>query len=94
MFNTYEKISADTVEALQQDGPFMLNGVQYNAGDYLVKNPDGILTGAFAADFEQAYRKRKKTWSRKKKDNSTEGSEGSEANPVEANVAVAEPTAA
>lgn len=79
---TFERIASETVEADKVETPFLLNGVQYDAGDYLVKNAQGALEGAKAAEFEANFRARRKpstkTWSRKKK-----APEGSTETPTE-----------
>jgi len=72
MFTTYEEISPNTVEAAKVEKPFMLEGVQYNAGDYLLQDPtNGTVKGVKAVEFEAQYRK--KTWSRARKAKTAEG---------------------
>jgi hypothetical protein len=84
MFSKYLPINSTELEAYKSESPFSLVGEEFEAGDYIVKEPDGSVVGARASEFEAKYKKvEKKTWSRKKKaDVPTDGS------VVEANDAV------
>jgi hypothetical protein len=71
-FAEYRPRQSATISALISDGPFLLNGQQFQAGDFIVKNPDGSLTGKAAAEFDEQYERVKKTWTRTKKDKGIE----------------------
>jgi hypothetical protein len=90
-FDQYRLRESATVSAMLSPKAFVLNGVSFAAGDFIVSDPEsGALTGVAAADFEAKYEKVKATRGPRKAKTPTGQLEASN----EASSEVAEPVAA
>lgn len=75
MFSKYDVVTAEQIDALEMSSDFLANGIQFHAGDFLIKESNGNLTGMEKTEFDLKYRKAKGHSRRKKTDVSTNDTE-------------------
>jgi hypothetical protein len=83
-FRTYRVKASPTIEAMQSDSAFQLDGQNFAEGDFIVKAEGGKLVGKSQEEFNNEYELVRATWSRKKKGEGETESTSTEASTGEA----------